>query len=81
MGNSDIVLSGSFNFQELAEAIGALIERLREAFGIGTSDEFEDFVKEIESVREKPEYPIITAITAHSTGLRSETVTRVLIPL
>lgn len=81
MGNSDTVLSVASSLQAMADAIGALIEWLREAFGIDTSDEFEDFVKEIEPVREKPEYPTITAITAHSTGLRSETVTRVLIPL
>lgn len=81
MGNSDIMLSVASSFQAIADAISMLIKQFEEAFGIGTSDEFEDFVKEIEPVREKPEYPTITAITAHSTGLRSETVTRVLIPL
>ena len=44
MGNPDIMVSGSSNFQELAEAIGALIERLREAFGIGTGTNYLFFI-------------------------------------
>ena len=66
-------------FSELAEAL----ERIRDAL-IGSK--FKEFVEEaikaeIAAYREKPSYPVIKIIRMHSTGLRSETVTRTLIPL
>lgn len=81
MDFSDMMDGVASAFQAMAEAINALVEKFWEAYSQGKFDEFEDLATEIGAVREKPEYPIITVITAHSTGLRSKTVTRTLIPL
>lgn len=66
----------------LSELIEAL-ERIRDAL-IGSK--FKEFIEEaikaeIAAIRDNPIYPIIKNIRRHSTGLRSETVTRTLIPL
>ena len=73
---SDILMEVVRIFEEALEAMRKIL------MNGGCEESLEDTIKAAIAVnRKKPKYPVVKVVQMHSTGLRSETVTRRLIPL